>query len=202
MSGHYFSADPTVPEQRHTMQVMLNGEQVTVTSANGVFSADRLDKATRILLDEVPAPPQAGHGLDIGCGWGPIALSLARQAPDLSVWAIDVNERAMDLARTNAQALGCDNITVGTAADVPADIEFAVIWSNPPIRIGKAELDELLAAWLPRLAVGGNAWMVVGKNLGADSLQRRLGATLGAGFEVSRHSTSGGFRILRVERLA
>lgn len=183
------------------MQIELAGRTVEVVSANGVFSAERLDKATRILLDEVPLPPASGNALDIGCGWGPIALSLALHSPELKVWAIDVNERALDLTRRNAELLGCSNLVAGTAAVVPEEVRFDVIWSNPPIRIGKAELDALLATWLPRLALGGSAWMVVGKNLGADSLQRRLADLLGTDFSVHRHSTSGGFRILRVDRV-
>lgn len=202
MADHYFSPDPNAPEQRHTMRVDLGDGEIEVVSANGVFSAQGLDKATRILLAEVPEPPASGTALDIGCGWGPITLSLARRSPELAVWAVDVNERALSLTEANASALGCANVTALLPDAIPDDLRFDVIWSNPPIRIGKAQLDALLGHWLPRLTVGGNAWLVVGKNLGADSLQRRLGEQLGDAFAVSRHATSGGFRVLRVERLS
>jgi 16S rRNA G1207 methylase RsmC len=174
MSEHYFAEQPTANAEQRDIEVTLRGHAVTVATANAVFSADRLDKATRILLDEVPEPPATGAALDIGCGWGPISLSLGLAAPDLDVWALDVNERALELTATNARRLGLERVRAVRAADVPTDLEFDVIWSNPPIRIGKAALDALMFEWLPRLAPGGQAWLVVGKNLGADSLQRRL----------------------------
>lgn len=200
MSEHYFEANPSADLTRRELNVTLRGREVEVVSANAVFSGDRLDKATRILLDEVPEPPTTGTALDIGCGWGPITLALGLASPELEVWAIDVNERALALTAENAQRLGLSQVQAVTPDQVPADIEFDVIWSNPPIRIGKQALDELLGTWLPRLARGGEAWLVVGKNLGADSLQRRLADSLGDEFEVRRATTSGGFRILVVAR--
>lgn len=200
MSEHYFAEQPTANANQRDITVELQGREVTVATASAVFSADRLDKATRILLDHVPAPPATGTALDIGCGWGPISLSLGLASPELDVWALDVNERALDLTTTNARRLGLDRVRAVKAEQVPAEVEFDVIWSNPPIRIGKQALDKLLLTWLPRLRVGGEAWLVVGKNLGADSLQRRLAEALGDHFEVSRPRTGGGFRILLVER--
>ena len=200
MTEHYFSEQPAGEFVAREFEVRLRGQELAVTTANAVFSGDRLDKATRILLDEVPDPPATGAALDLGCGWGPIALALGLASPDLDVWAIDVNERALELTRANAARHGLHRVRAVTADEVPAGLEFDVIWSNPPIRIGKQALDELLGAWLPRLAPGGEAWLVVGKNLGADSLQRRLTESLGDGFEVGRAATSGGFRILRIER--
>ncbi|MDJ1371596.1 class I SAM-dependent methyltransferase [Gulosibacter molinativorax] len=200
MAEHYFAENPQAQERKREIDVNLRGRELTVTTANAVFSGEHLDRATRILLEDVPAPPTRGNALDLGCGWGPIALALALESPDLDVWAIDVNERAIELTAQNAKRHSLDNIHAGRSEDVPADITFDVIWSNPPIRIGKAALDELLGTWLPRLAPGGEAWLVVGKNLGADSLQKRLAASLGDDYEVERHSTSGGFRILRITR--
>lgn len=200
MTEHYFDAAPAAEFVPRRIGIELRGHELEVTTANAVFSGERLDKATRILLDEVPDPPASGAALDLGCGWGPIALALGLASPELDVWALDVNERALDLTRRNAAEHGLDRVRAVTAAEIPAGLEFDVIWSNPPIRVGKAALDELLGAWLPRLAPGGEAWMVVGKNLGADSLQRRLGESLGERFEVDRPATSGGFRILRVVR--
>ena len=202
MTEHYFDAVPSGEFVPRRITVDLQGKEFTVTTANAVFSGDRLDKATRILLDEVIAPPQTGAALDLGCGWGPIALALANASPQLEVWALDVNERALDLTRRNAAEHGLANVRAVTADEIPDDVEFEVIWSNPPIRIGKEALDALLLKWLPRLAQGGEAHLVVGKNLGADSLQRRLADALGDRFVVDRVSTSGGFRILRIVREA
>lgn len=196
---HYFSdATPATAAERRPLRITLAGREVTVETAGGVFSPGGLDKATVILLDEVPEPPSSGRALDLGCGWGPVALSLALRAPGLDVTAVDVSERALDLTRRNAAALGCDRVAAARPEDVPADERYDVIWSNPPIRIGKEALHDLLRTWLPRLAPGGEAWLVVGKNLGSDSLQRWIADDLAMACE--RASSSKGFRVLRVSR--
>ena len=144
----------------------------TSSPSGGVFSPEHLDQGTRVLLDEVPAPPASGHLLDLGAGWGPIAISLALQSPDATVWAVDVNERALALVRRNCAKLGISNVNAVLPADVPGDLRFATIWSNPPIRVGKQELHAMLEQWLPRLDDDATAWLVVAKHLGAESLQR------------------------------
>lgn len=197
-SEHYFSASPASPENLRTIRLTLAGRDVTVTTAGGVFSPDRLDGGTAVLLANTPAPPPGGHFLDLGCGWGPISLTLALQSPHATVWAIDVNERALDLVRRNAAALGLTNINAVTPDDVPEDVRFRTIRSNPPIRVGKNELHGLLDRWLPRLDDRSDAWLVVQRNLGSDSLQRWLAASLPAGFSVSRAATARGFRVLKV----
>lgn len=200
--SHYFSEMPDGSLETKTIRAVLGGVERELTTANGVFSGDRLDKATRILLDEVPDPPGEGHGLDLGTGWGPIALDMALRSPrDLSVWAVDVNDRALDLARANAEAHAQGRITVRRPDDVPSSLRFSVIWSNPPIRIGKDALHELLRRWLPRLELGGEAWLVVAKQLGADSLLTWMQEEFGAWAEVERATTAKGFRILRVARV-
>lgn len=199
MSGndHYFTAQPASPDERRVRTVELGGRTVDVETAGGVFSPDHVDLGTEVLLRTVPAPPPAGNLLDLGCGWGPVALSLALAAPDATVWAVDVNERALDLVRRNAERLGCAHVRAVTPDEVPDDVAFAAVWSNPPIRVGKADLHALLLRWLPRLAPGADAHLVVGKNLGADSLQRWLTEQL-AGADVERVASAKGFRVLRV----
>ncbi|GHD07282.1 class I SAM-dependent methyltransferase [Zhihengliuella salsuginis] len=199
-SEHYFSAQPATPEQRKTITVELAGSEHRVETAGGIFSPDGLDKGTAVLLAGAPAPANSGHLLDIGCGWGPIALTLALASPDATVHAIDVNERSINLTRDNAAALGLENLRAGQPDSVPSDVEFATIWSNPPIRVGKQALHELLLKWLPRLAPGGTAWLVVQKNLGADSLLPWLNRELPSGFSAVRDSTAKSFRLLKVER--
>ncbi|WP_146363260.1 class I SAM-dependent methyltransferase [Arthrobacter yangruifuii] len=201
-SDHYFSSTPSGPEVRRPLRVSLDGAERTLQTAGGIFSPDGLDKGTAVLLEEVPSPPATGNLLDIGCGWGPIALTLALKSPAAQVYAVDVNERSLGLTRDNAAALGCANVTAALPWDVDPEVRFDTIWSNPPIRIGKDELHALLLLWLPRLAPGGTAWLVVQKNLGSDSLQRWLAENLPSGFAVSRHSTAKSFRILKVERSA
>ncbi len=193
---HYFSARPATPDERRTLTVELAGRQVRVQTAGGVFSPDHVDLGTRVLLREVPDPPPSGDLLDLGCGWGPLALTMALLAPAARVWAVDVNERALDLVRVNAARLGLGNVTAALPDEVPADASFAAIWSNPPIRVGKDALHDLLRRWLPRLAPTGEAWLVVGRNLGADPLHRWLSDELG--LNVERAASAKGFRVLRV----
>lgn len=201
-SEHYFSSQPSGPETRRRISVVLDGAERAVQTAGGIFSPDGVDKGTAVLLAEAPAPAADGVLLDIGCGWGPIALTLALKSPAAQVYAVDVNERSLGLTRDNAAALGLDNVHACLPEDVPGDLRFDTIWSNPPIRIGKEALHALLLQWLPRLAPGGSAWLVVQKNLGSDSLQKWLAAELGAGYAVSRYATDKGFRVLQVERAA
>lgn len=197
-SDHYFSHAPRSDSRTRSIRVRLAGRELELLTAAGVFSPEHLDQGTRVLLDTVPEPPDSGHLLDLGAGWGPIAVSLALQAPDARVWAVDVNERALDLVRRNCQRLGIHNVNAVPPVDVPPEVRFAQIVSNPPIRVGKAELHGMLSHWLPRLDDDAVAWLVVAKHLGAESLQRWIGAELG--FDVERAENSKGFRVLAVRR--
>ena len=199
-SDHYFSASPSSAENLRRIRLTLAGRDVELTTAGGVFSPDRLDSGTGVLLANMPPAPSGGQLLDLGCGWGPIALTLALQSPHATVWAVDVNERALDLVRRNAQSLGLDNVNAVLPDDVPDDVVFRTIRSNPPIRVGKNELHGLLERWLPRLDERSDAWLVVQRNLGSDSLQRWLAATLTDGFSVHRAATGRGYRVLKVRR--
>jgi 16S rRNA (guanine1207-N2)-methyltransferase len=199
---HYFSSKPADRAALRTVSVRLAGRDVDVQTAGGVFSPDHVDQGTWVLLQEVPPPPATGHLLDLGAGWGPIALTLGLRSPEASVWAVDVNERALDLVRRNTARLGLTNVNAALPEDVPDDVRFAAIWSNPPIRIGKSELHDLLRRWLPRLEVGATAWLVVQKNLGADSLQRWIAHEFGDAVAVARATTSKGFRVVTVTREA
>jgi 16S rRNA (guanine1207-N2)-methyltransferase len=203
-TDHYFTAEPASTAERRQLRVHLAGREVIVQTAPGIFCPDRVDVGTAVLLREAPFPPPTGNLLDIGSGWGPIALSLGLLSPDASIWAVDVNKRALALARDNAKALGINDFQGVTPEEVPAEITFEAIWSNPPIRVGKPALHDLLMKWLPRLTPGGAAYLVVQKNLGSDSLQRWLTTELevnepGA-FTVGRHATGSGFRLLSVHR--
>ncbi|SBS74705.1 class I SAM-dependent methyltransferase [uncultured Microbacterium sp.] len=199
-SDHYFSATPSSAENLRRIRVTLAGRPMEVETAGGVFSPEHVDGGTGVLLANTPPPPAGGHLLDLGSGWGPIALSLALEAPHATVWAVDVNERALDLVRRNAVSLGLDNVNAVLPEDVPDDVSFRTIRSNPPIRVGKNELHGLLERWIPRLDERSDAWLVVQRNLGSDSLQRWLAATFEKGYSVSRAATGRGFRVLRVRR--
>jgi 16S rRNA (guanine1207-N2)-methyltransferase len=196
---HYF-ATPVGDAGRRTLQVRLTGHDVEVVTADGVFSGGRLDLGTRVLLREVPAPPADGDLLDLGCGWGPIALAMAMASPRATVWAVDVNARALELTRENAARLRLPGVRAVVPDDVPDGVRFSAVWSNPPIRVGKAELHALLLRWLPRLAPEGIAHLVVQRHLGADSLQAWLVEALGSEFSVARAGSAKGYRVLRVAR--
>lgn len=193
MSEHYFSADPSTPFKRVPVSAHVWGIDLDLQSGSGVFSQGRVDLGTSVLFRETD-PPEAGTVLDLGCGYGVIGLAIASASPSTEVWAVDVNERALTLAAENAESLGlADRFHSCAPAEVPADLAFDEIWSNPPIRIGKDALHELLLGWLPRLRPGGRAVLVVGKNLGADSLQTWL---TDQGYPTERRASAKGFRVL------
>lgn len=199
-SDHYFSAAPSSAEHLRRIRVSIAGRDIEVTTAGGVFSPDHVDSGTAVLLANTPPPPPGGNLLDLGCGWGPISLTLATQSPHATVWAVDVNERALDLVRRNSDELGLSNINAVRPEDVPADVSFRTIRSNPPIRVGKSVLHDLMETWIPRLDERSDAWLVVQRNLGSDSLQRWLAATFEGGYSVTRAATGRGFRVLKVRR--
>lgn len=195
MPDHYFTADPSAPSRPGAVRLRTEGVELELTTDTGVFSGSRVDRGTQILLDTAPMPQIRGPLLDLGCGYGPIALTLATRRRRLPVWAIDLNDRALGLTRANASSAGLGNVTACHPDEVPDDLTFAGIYSNPPIRSGKAALHEMLLRWLPRLAPGGVAYLVVSKNLGSDSLARWLGEQ---GLPTVRFDSRRGFRVLQV----
>lgn len=199
MSDHYFSRQPGSSHKRRELRVVLAGQERLLHTDSGIFAPDGIDKGTAVLLAGAPTPAVEGNLLDVGCGWGPIALSLALYSPQATIYAVDVNERSLSLTADNAAALGLANVRTGLPEQIAADLQFQTIWSNPPIRVGKEVLHEIMRTWLPRLAPGGTAYLVVQKNLGSDSLQRWLSEAFPE-LDVKRHSTAKSFRILRVHR--
>jgi len=193
--NHYFNPTPEVASKRHTVRLHTGAVDLELQADRGVFGARRVDLGTITLLKEAPAPPAEGDILDLGAGYGPIAIALAKASPLARIWAVDVNQRALELSRVNAEAAGLGNVTVATPDDVPDGIRFAAIYSNPPVRIGKAAMHEILDRWLDRLAPGGAAYLVVQRNLGSDSLAAWLAAS---GRDVDRLKSKKGYRILRV----
>ena len=196
-SDHYFAPEPAVPSARRTVRLELPDLTAVLASDRGVFSADHVDPGTKLLLLEAPAPAADAPVdlLDLGCGYGPIAVTLARRAPAATVWAVDVNQRALALCAENAAAAGAGGVRAVAPDDVPDGVRFAGIWSNPPVRVGKPALHALLGRWLGRLAPGGRAWLVVRRDLGADSLARHLVAS---GHPTERLVSRAGYRILEV----
>ena len=194
---HYFSPEPAAQERTRTVEFHAGGQEYSLTASAGVFSAQRLDPGTAVLLRKAPLPgPRGGVYLDLGCGYGPISMVLAGSSERATVYAVDVNSRALELVRANAVALGvAGRVHAAGPGEVPAEVVFDEIWSNPPIRVGKSELHALLETWLPRLAPGGTAWLVVARHLGADSLQTWLADR---GWQVTRYASQKGYRVFQV----
>jgi 16S rRNA (guanine1207-N2)-methyltransferase len=195
VNEHYFTAAPEAAHRPGAVDVLLPGLHLELQTDSGVFSPRRLDPGTRLLLDVAPPPPAEGDLLDLGCGYGPLALVLAARAPRARVWAVDVNARALALTAANAERAGLANVTCVPPGDPGLPPAFDVIWCNPPIRIGKQELHGLLAGWLGRLAGGASAYLVIQRNLGSDSLQRWL---IESGWTAERAAARSGYRVLRV----
>ncbi len=194
-AGQYFEAEPTTRSKPSSVRLDLPDRSLILATDRGVFSADRVDAGTKYLLLESPPPPSSGTFVDLGCGYGPIACTLAGRAPEATVWAVDVNRRALELCRQNAASAGLPNVRVSDPEDVPEDLLVDLLWSNPPIRIGKAALHALLTSWLARLSPHGTALLVVQKHLGADSLRAWLERE---GWAVTRLGSRAGYRLLQV----
>lgn len=193
---HYFDRDPLVRSRRRRVILKLPDVSLTLESDAGVFGHHAVDSGTRFLLRRAPPPPPGGDLLDLGCGYGPVAVTLGLRAPAARVWAVDVNRRALELTAANAAAAGATNVISASPEEVPGDLRFAAVYSNPPVRIGLPLLHPLLTGWLDRLEAGAAAYLVVHRHLGSDSLARWLG---GQGFDVERVASHDGYRILRVQ---
>lgn len=195
-ADHYFSAEPSAESDRQCIELHLPDLSLTLTTDRGVFARQGVDPGTKLLLLHGPDPNETDSNLlDLGCGYGPIALTLAHRNPSARVWAVDVNERARDLCRLNARDAGLDNVEVVGPDDVPTDVRLDRIWSNPPIRIGKAALRRLLTQWLDRLGPKGSAHFVVQKHLGSDSLHHWLDDS---GWATTRRRSQSAYRLLDV----
>lgn len=192
--AHYFEEHPEAAGCPGSVTLVLPDLHLRLATDSGVFSPGRIDQGTRILLETVPPPPAEGDLLDLGCGYGPIALTMASRAPRATVWAVDVNRRSLELCAGNAQAAALDKVRPVHVDEVPPEIRFGAIWSNPAIRVGKAALHEMLARWLSRLTPDGAAYLVVQKHLGSDSLQRWLNDQ---GWPTTRLASRSSYRVLR-----
>jgi len=195
VSQQYFAERPAAGRRPGSVHVVTSDLHLELATDSGMFSPSRLDPGTRLLLETAPPPPASGNLLDLGCGYGPLALVLGARSPGAQVWAVDVNTRALELCAGNAERAGLPNVHCAAPGDPAVPDTFALIWSNPPIRIGKAALHALLETWLARLEPAGRAYLVVQRNLGSDSLQRWL---QGAGWAADRIAARSGYRVLRV----
>jgi len=198
MSEHYFASNPAIESKLRSVEFTVQDTLFKLQASSGTFSATRLDAGTKALLgylDDI-----SGDVLDIGCGWGPIAISIAKLYPATKVWALDINQRSLELTRLNAKSANLGNVMAVTESEISADQTFNQIWSNPPIRVGKEVLHTLMRTWLPRLRPGGSATLVVQKQLGADSFTKWLADEFPE-LKVERIGTEKGYRIIRASKL-
>ena len=193
--AHYFQTHPDSAPRPARVRLRVAGRELELETDAGVFSPRQLDPGTSVLLDHLGAVPPGGPLVDLGCGYGPLSVALALAAPGAEVWAVDVNERALELVRRNTATLDLPNLRVGDGTGPPAGPPLAGLWSNPPIRIGKPALHGLLTTWLDRLAPEARARLVVHKHLGSDSLARWLE---GEGFPTERVISVKGYRVLEI----
>jgi 16S rRNA G1207 methylase RsmC len=200
--SHYFSESPDTASQPTEFVISSPAGDLALTTNSGVFSRHGLDKGTAVLLDsmkkrDIPTPSPGSFLADIGCGSGALALVLATRFPQCTIVAVDINARARELCATNAARNGLTNVVVQAPEDVDHQQEFECIWSNPPIRVGKSALHDILRTWMQRLSPTGRAYLVVSKNLGADSLSDWLTTE---GYPTTKLASSKGFRVLEVRR--
>ena len=198
---HYFSVDPSANRRISNVEFEVAGKTFSLKASTGTFSSTALDTGTRILLNHSDMFPTSGNVLDLGCGWGPISISIAAICPDTKVWALDVNQRSLEQTSENARSMGLSNVLPVMADQIPAETRFRAIWSNPPIRVGKKILHELMHTYLPMLEPGGKALLVVQKHLGADSFQKWLAEEFST-MNVKRLSTDKTYRVIEVTNLA
>ena len=196
--GHYFSEEPSVDSAPSTVELTLPDVRFTLQTDRGVFAGQAVDVGTKLLLLSGPEPTDGDQVLvDVGAGYGPIALTLAARNPQATIYAVEINSRARQLCETNAASAGLGNVRVVSPEEFPNEVQIDRIWSNPPIRIGKRALHELMTTWLERLNKKGSAHLVVQKHLGSDSLAKWLGTQ---GYAVERRGSKKAFRLLDVSR--
>lgn len=143
---------------------------------NGVFSKREVDFGSKVLIEAFQMPELNGNILDVGCGYGPIGLTLAKEFAERTVHMVDVNERALTLASENARINKIPNIQI-YESDRLLNVEakdFAAILTNPPIRAGKQVVHDILEQSYERLLEGGELWVVIQKKQGAPSAIKKL----------------------------
>jgi 16S rRNA (guanine1207-N2)-methyltransferase len=181
MSEHYYTNKPSVKSTPVEWSYDLRGKTFKFTSDSGVFSKKEVDFGSRLLIEAFIFPDTEGDILDVGCGYGPIGISLANACPERQVVMVDVNERALELSEKNARNNGVTNVTI-QKSDLFEDIknkQFASILSNPPIRAGKKVVHQLLEETYNHLYEGGDLWIVIQKKQGAPSAMEKMKSVFG-----------------------
>lgn len=192
----YWDIEPDSAADGRIVRLELPDLSLRLHTERRVFAHDRVDRGTQALLRAAPPPPPHSAVVDLGAGYGPIAITLARRQSDATIWAVDRNRRALRLTAANAHAADAPGVIAAEPTAIPAALRFDGLYSNPPIKIGKEPLYELLSDWLRRLLPGSPAWLVVKQSMGADSLHKYLSSV---DFPTRRVGSKQGYRLLRVD---
>ena len=172
-NDHYFSNAPISAHNERQISTSLLGFEMRFHTDAGVFSRDEVDPGSRLLVESVGA--LSGRVLDMGCGWGPVGLSIALKNPECTVLMADVNERAVQLSERNRRTNGVNNAhVIQSDAFESVEGEFDHILTNPPIRAGKAVIYGMFDESFRRLRAGGTLNIVIRKQHGAPSAIKYL----------------------------
>lgn len=199
MSNHYYSEKPTVESARRKLEVIVRGQKMVFTSDAGVFSKKEIDFGSRLLLETYRFPLSGEKILDVGCGYGTIGITLAKERPDYELFLVDINERALELARINAQHNKVENVTISKSNLLQAfdQEKFSSIISNPPIRAGKKVVHQLFEEAYSHLEEEGELWVVIQKKQGAPSALEKLQELFS---DVVVEEKSKGYFIIRAKK--
>jgi len=199
MPDHYFSKTPITPLKIHKIKTVLRGIYLEFLTAPGVFSHKKVDKGTRILVESMMLPEE-GYLLDLGCGYGVIGIVAAKINPKLKVFMTDINERAIWLAKKNAELNQVRNIKVlqGNLYKPVINQKFDAIITNPPIHAGLKIVFEMIEKSPNHLNLNGTIQMVVKTKLGAKRIAEKMLQTYNNVEEISKKS---GYRVLLSRRV-
>lgn len=198
MTEHYYSREQNVESNPMFWEFTLRGHSFKFKTDNGVFSKKEVDFGSRLLIEAFEPPAINGDMLDVGCGYGPIGLSLAKDM-DRKIHMVDVNERALRLAKENADLNGISNVLI-YESDCLSNVEnreFAAILTNPPIRTGKNTVYQIFEQSYDHLQKEGELWVVIQKKQGAPSAMNKL-TELFANVEIVTKKK--GYFILRAKK--
>ncbi len=194
MSEHYYSANPTSGHHYQSISIELRGINLKLTTDTGVFSKSKLDTGTKLLINSVPIETGVEKILDLGCGYGPIGLMMAKLFPNATIYMSDLNERAVELAIKNAVDNGITNVKIkaGEGFEPFAGEQFDLILTNPPIRAGKQVIYPLMEQ--AHLSLRDNGWLaaVIMTKQGAKSLEKKMVDIFG---NVSEWEKGSGYRV-------
>ena len=197
--AHYFDLDPTLASKERQIEFFIDGRTITLVSDNGVFSKDRVDEGSLAFLKVLVPLRLSGKILDLGCGYGPIGLTIAMTSPEARLTLADINTRALALCEKNAELLGLSRRVTVLHSDVYENIEgkFHSIVVNPPIRAGKVVTYAMYEGAKQRLIDGGCLYVVIRKAQGSETASRYIKELFGNIEMLGRHK---GYHVYRAQK--